>query len=223
MQSPNATRIIMWTRRRAWLVVGLAVVLGGPFTAYLSHQVPLWRRQVLRERRAAAIQSAIQDEPLRISVIEHGLNGPGGGRELHLDPPDKVTLSVDSRVYDWVLPLPIVNVTVTLNSLPKRETRRFVFPRAQLDALRQALIREHFFDLDDSDGEDPHFAKTTIRVGAGNFKKAVDVYSWGEEPVELRERSRALRVLQVVLAGFDDPDLKEMRRRYQKLIDAAGK
>ena len=70
---------IMATGRRTWLVVGLAVVLGGPFTAYLSHQVPLWRRQVLRERRAAAIQSAIQNEPLGISVIEHGtVPGPAG-------------------------------------------------------------------------------------------------------------------------------------------------
>jgi hypothetical protein len=202
------------------LVVGLAVVLGGPFTAYLSHQVPLWRRQVLLERRAAAIRSAIQNEPLRISVIEHG-TVPGAGRELHLDPPDKVTLSVDSRVYDWVLPLGIV--TIGSNPVTTRETRRFVFPQAPLDALRQTLIREHFFDLDDSDGKDPNFAKTTILVTAGKFKKAVDVYSWGEGPEGLRKRSRALRVLQVILAGFDDPDLKEMRKGYQKLIDAAGK
>ena len=77
--------------------------------------------------------------------------------------------------------------------------------------MRQALIREHFFDLDDSDGEDPNFAKTTILVYAGNFKKAVDVYSWGDGLEGLRKRSRALRVLQVTLAGFDDPDLKEVR------------
>lgn len=213
---------MMATRRRTWLVVGLAVVLGGPFAAYLSHQVPRWRRQVLLDRRAAAIQSALQNEPLRISVIEHASNVPGGERELHLDPPGNLKLTIRSTRSGFELPLPIVNMTMGISARPTAETRRFSVSKEQLDALRKALIREHFFDLKDSDGENLNIAKATILVYAGKFKKAVDIYSWANEPQGLREGSRAVRVLQVVLAGFDDPDLKEMRKGYQKLIDAAG-
>jgi len=205
----------MSTTRRAWLVLGLAVVLVAAFTAYLLHQVSL--------RRAAAIDSAIQNGPLRISVIE-GVTGRS--LELHLDPPGNATLRTDSPVSGWDLPLPIVNVTVRLNAVPRRETHRFVVPQAQLDELRKALVREHFFDLDDSYG-DNHLVdrKTTILVYAGDFKKAVELHFLAveDEPERLREPSRALRVLQIMFAWFDDPEMTYLRKWDQKLIDAAGR
>jgi hypothetical protein len=209
---------IMATRRRTWMVLGLAVILVTAYTAFLLQQVSL-------RRRAAAIDSAIQNGPLRLSIIESGGNVPGDGRELHLDPPDKVTLRIHSRGSGWELPLPIVNVPLGINSGPTVETRRFGVAKGQLDELRQALVREHFFDLDDSYGELFAGRRTTVLVYAGEFKKAVELCCFGVkgEPEQLREPSRALRVLQVVLAWFDDPDLNEMRKWNRELIHAAGK
>jgi hypothetical protein len=208
--------VAVWkaTTRRTWLMLGLTVVLVAAFTAGLLHFESL--------RREAAIDSAIQNGPLRISVIE-GVTGRS--LELHLDPPGNATLRTDSPVSGWDLPLPIVNVTVRLNAVPTRETHRFVVPQAQLDELRKALVREHFFDLDDSYG-DNHLVdrRTTILVYAGDFKKAVELHFLAEdEPERLREPSRALRVLQIMFAWFDEPEMTYLRQWDQRLIDAAGR
>jgi hypothetical protein len=187
----------MATRRRTWLVLGLAVLLVAAFIAYLLYQVSL--------RRAAAIDAAIQNEPLTISV---SLNAFRGGWDLEIDAAGNATLKP------------------SFLSARKQKTRRFVVSKAQFDELRKALLREHFFDLADSYGdfivEDG--SSTTLEVYAGDRIKTVRL---GDETPEergrLREPSRALRVLQVILAWFDDPALNEMRKWDQKLIDAAGK
>ena len=191
----------MSTTRRAWLVLGLAVVLVAAFTVYLLHQVSL-------RRRAAAIDSAIQNGPLRISVSCGGGNAQGGDWKLQLDPTGNATLRIDSY--------------------PTPKTRRFVVPKAQLDELCKALQLEHFFDLADSYGEPVQDGSTTtFQVTAGDFSKTVELQflgNWAQDELQrLREPSRALRVLQVILAGFDDPDLNEMRKWNRQQIDAAGK
>jgi hypothetical protein len=200
MQSPNGTGTIMSRRRRAWLILGLAVVLVAAFIAFLLHQVSL-------RRRAAAIDSAIQNAPLTISVSENAFRG---GWDLEVDAAG--------------------NATLKINSFPlgeKQKTRKFVVPKAQLDELRKALQREHFFALDDSYGNKlvDDGSSTTLEVYAGNFIKAVELYSMGveDEPQRLREPSRALRVLQIMLAWFNDPEIKDQRKWNQMLIDAAGR
>jgi hypothetical protein len=191
----------MATRRRAWLVLGLAVVLVAAFTAYLLYQVSL-------RRRAAAIDSAIQNGPLRLSLRIDGGNVTGSGWQLRLDPPG--------------------NATLKINSYPTPKTRQLVVSKAQLDELRKALLREHFFDLADSYGEGVvDGGYTTFQVYAGDLTKTVNLYDLRDRTRDERERlsepSRALRVLQVVLAWFNDPELNEMRKWDQKLIDAAGR
>ncbi len=189
---------IMVTRRRTWLVLGLAVMLVAAFIGYLVNQVSL-------RRAAAAIDAAIQNEPLTISV---SLNAFRGGWDLEIDAAG--------------------NATLKPSSFPPRKpnTRRFVVSTAQFDELRKALLRERFFDLADAyvnlnitDG-----SCTTLEVYAGDRIKTVRMgIDTLEERERLREPSRALRVLQVILAWFDDPDLNEMRKWNQKLIHAAGK
>jgi hypothetical protein len=170
----------MVTRRRTWLVLGLALILVAALTGYLLHQVSL--------RREAAIDSAIQNEPLTISISSGGGNAQGG---------------------DWTLQLDSAGIaTLKINSIPTPYRRRIAVPNAELDELRKALQREHFFDLADSYGE--HVVDggtTTIQVTAGEFSKTVEVQflgNWTHQPERLREPNRALHVMQLVRGCFDE-------------------
>jgi hypothetical protein len=192
--------MIVSTKRRTWLVPGLAVILVAAFIGYLLYQVSL-----RRAARAAAIDSAIQNEPLTISVSLHALRS---GWNLEIDAAG--------------------NATLEPSSFPTRKqtTRRFVVSKAQFDELRKALLREHFFDLANAyvDLNITDGSSTTLEVYAGDRIKTVRLGDeTPDEPGRLREPSRALRVLQVILAWFDDPDLNDMRKWNQRLIDAAAK
>jgi hypothetical protein len=171
---------IMSRRRRGWWVLGLAVVLVAAFAAYLLYQVSL--------RRAAEIDSAIQNGPLAISISEGGGNAMGGDWKLQLD---------SAR-----------NATLKINFVPTPYSRRIVVPRADIDELRNALQREHFFDLADSYGElVADGATTTIQVTAGEFSKTVELHflgNWTYQPERLREPNRALHVVQLVRSWFDE-------------------
>ena len=92
----------MLTRRRTWLVLGLAVLLVAAFAANLLHQVLL--------RRAAAMDSAIQNGPLTISVRMDAANVMGAGWDLQIDAAG--------------------NATLKINSYPTPKTRRFVVSKA---------------------------------------------------------------------------------------------
>jgi len=191
----------MRTRRLFWLVLGLAVVLVAAFTAYPLHPVSL--------QREAVIDAAIQSGPLTISVSYYTGGRPPGG--------------------DWELQLgESGNATLKINSYPTGKTRQFVVPKGQLEDLRKAIEREHFFDLNDSYGQlaedDP---STTLLVSAGQFSNIVRLHSLEnlvrEGPQQLREASRALRVLQMILAWFNDPEIVDVRNWNQRFIDAAGR
>jgi hypothetical protein len=188
----------MAKKRRTWLVAGLAVILIAAFIGYLLHQVSM--------RRAAAIDTAIQNGPLMISVSVNGGLPVGGYWDLHVDPTENATLKIESS--------------------PTPKTRRFVVPKAGLDELRAALLREHFFDLADSYGERVvDGSTTTLQVSAGDFTKTVELNFLGnwvrKEPQRLSEPSRALRVLQIILAWSNDPKLINLRKWDQTVIDAA--
>jgi hypothetical protein len=185
----------MLTRRRMWLVFGLTVILVVTFAAYLLHQVSM--------RREAAIDSSIPNGPLTISVGYGGGRAPRGDWAFQIDPAGNATLKIN------------------LFSAPK--TRQFVVSQVQLDELRQALQREHFFDLDASYGtivDDG--TTTTLEISAGHLTKNVQLdflRDWS--PQRLREPSRALRVLQVILTWVNDPEVVEVRRYNQTLLDRA--
>jgi hypothetical protein len=201
MQSPDGTGTIVSTRRRTWLVLGLAVLLVAAFSAHLLHQESLRREAAID----SAIDSAIENGPLTISVKLEGLHV---GWNLEIDAAGNATLK-DSSI-----------------SARKHKTRKFVVSKAQFDELRKALLREHFFDLADAyvDLNVTDSSCTTLEVYAGDRIKTVRLgIETPEERARLREPSRALRVLQVILAWFDDPALNDMRKWNQKLIDAAGK
>jgi hypothetical protein len=164
----------MATRRRARLVLGLAAVLVVAFIADLLYQVSL--------RRAAAIESAIQNGPLTISAKQFGSMAMGSSWELQVDSSGNATWKNDAY--------------------PTPTTRRFVVTKTQLDELRRALLRERFFDLADSYGERvPDGSTTTLQVSAGDFAKTVELQSlgnWTREPERLREPNRAVRVLEII-------------------------
>jgi hypothetical protein len=185
-------------RRGVGLVVGLAAVLVAAFVGFLLHQVSL--------RRAAAIDAAIENGPLVLSLNDWGGNATGSGWKLQLDAAG--------------------NVTLKMNSYPTPKTRQFVVPKPRLDDLREALQREQFFDLDDAYGQQiVDSSSLTVKVSAGEFSKTVDLHSFvnwvRQEPERLRGPSRALRVVQVVLGWFDDTEMIELRNYDQTLIDAA--
>ncbi len=147
----------------------------------------------------AAINAAIENGPLTISVSESGY---GSSWDLHIDAFGRGT---------W------------RNNFPTQNTRRFVVSRAQVDEFRTVLKREYFFDLADSYGE-PILDTSgfTIQIWAGDLTKSVTLHHLADASgKELREPSRALRVMQVILAWCNDPVMTRFRKSNQRLIDAA--
>jgi hypothetical protein len=170
----------MSTRRRVWLVLGLVVILLTAFAAYLLHRVSV--------QRAASIEAAIENGPLKIAASQMG-DPRAGSWDFYLDPSGNATLKV------W--------------SVRTSKTRRLKVTKAQLDEFRKALKREYFSDLADSYGESVFDGSTTtIEVTAGDFTKKVELRDLENprvsEPEKYREASRAVHVLKIIRGWFDE-------------------
>jgi hypothetical protein len=179
------------TRRRTWLVLGVAVTLVAEFAGYLLHQVSMGR--------AAAIESAIKNGPLTISVSGSGLGS------------------------SWDLDVDTFGNGIWKNHFPTQRSRRFVVSKGQFAALRKAMQREHFFYLADTYGEPIlDTSSTTIQIWAGDLTKTVTLHHFGNGSREkLPEPSRARRVLQAILTWCNDPKIGEFRESNERFIDGA--
>jgi hypothetical protein len=156
-------------------------------------------------RRAAWVQAGIKNGPLTISAKEVGMFAKGFSWSLNVAPTGKAVLEVDA---------------VT------EKTRQFMISQAQLDELREALLRERFFELGDSYGQlVADGSTTTLRISAGDVSKTVELrflMNWvNDEPEKLREPSRAVRVLQIIRGWFDDPEAVDLREYDRIVLDAA--
>jgi hypothetical protein len=98
--------------------------------------------------------SKIRQAPLTIAMSVAGRFGKGHSWYLSVNSAGQAELTVDS--------------------IPDPTRRQFVVAREQLADLRNLLVDESFFGLDDAYGQDvPDGSTTTIAVSLGDVTKAV--------------------------------------------------
>jgi hypothetical protein len=190
--------LAMSRRRLVASVVGLlALVLAA---------LIIWRLHQTTNEREAQIESDVSSGPLTISVSEVRGFSRGFSWKLLVDPTGKAILKIDA--------------------VPTPKHRQFVVPQRELNEFRAVLARERFFELDDSYGDPVVDSSTTrITISAGKSTKTVELLflmNWVQsDPGKLRESSRALRVLQMILGWFNDPEAVDLRKYNRMVLDAA--
>jgi hypothetical protein len=150
---------------------------------------------------------SIRTDPITISMYEGGGGLISGDWNLSVNSAGEAQLTVFSQPTDKT-----VNTKVSSD---------------QLDKLRQLLVRERFFELDDDYGEivlDSGLQAITVTVG--EFSKTVRIHylmNWvNHEPAKLRDPARAVRVGMAIRDWFDDPDAVDSRAYDQKVLDVVG-
>jgi hypothetical protein len=159
-----------------------------------------WHRKAIRH-----VEAQVAKGPLTISASQTGSTTTGSWR-LRVDRTGKAFLKIDA--------------------VPSAKTRQFVVSQSQLDELRQALLRERFFELADSYGQlVPDGSRTTLQISAGDVSQTVELRFFGNwaknEPEKLQEPSRAVRVLQIIRGWFNDPEAAGMREYDRRALVAA--
>jgi hypothetical protein len=123
--------------------------------------------------------------------------------------------------------------TLSVNSAGQAELtisggkrKQFTVPPENLMALRAALAKERFFDLQNQYGEIvPDGGWDTIAITVGDQTKSVRLDFLGNwiksDPAKLREPARALRITTLIRGWFDDPEAFDTRPYDKLAIDAA--
>jgi len=107
--------------------------------------------------------------------------------------------------------------------------RTSVVSREQLDELRNVLIRERFFDLEEHYGECVASGGCRLlSVTVGEYSRTVkldNLMNWvyRDQAARLRDPARALRVWMVIRGWFSDADAVDTREYDKMLLDAAAK
>jgi hypothetical protein len=114
---------------------------------------------------------------------------------------------------------------LTIFSHPTDKTVQLLVSGDKLDELRELLIRERFFELEDDYGEIvPDSGTQAISIVVGGYSKTVRLHflmNWANrEPAKLRDPARAVRVGMFIRDWFDDPDAVDSRAYDQKVLDA---
>jgi hypothetical protein len=106
--------------------------------------------------------------------------------------------------------------------------RPFTVSDEHLQELRKLLIRERFFELGDEYGERVlDGSEDILTITMGQSTKTVRIgflMNWvSSERAKLREPARAIRVWMLVRGWFSDPDVADLRKYDQMVLDAAGR
>ena len=145
------------------------------------------------------VETQVQHGPLTISASESG-STTNGSWKLRVDPAGKASLKIDA--------------------VSAAKTRQFVVSQAQLDELRQALLRERFFQLANAYGEFvPDGGRTTLQISAGDVSQTVELRSLMNGADD--EPSRAVRVLQIIRGWFNDPEAFNFPKWAGIVLDAS--
>lgn len=147
--------------------------------------------------------------------------------------PIAVTVAIDGRfppeVYPWRFDMnPEGKAVLAVKKWRDPIRRELVIPPAEIATLRTALEREKFFTLKNEYGQlVPDGGCTTLSVSQGEKTNTVHIRFLGNwvrsNPEKLQEPARALRVLNIIRAWFDEPEAVDLRRHNQLVIDAAEK
>jgi hypothetical protein len=97
---------------------------------------------------------------------------------------------------------------------------------AQIKELKDTLIQEQFFSLEEEFGQIvPDGSTKSLTINVGEWSKTVRVHFLGNwlmngEKEKLRDPARALRVWMLIRGWFTHPDANDSRVYDQKVLDA---
>jgi hypothetical protein len=114
---------------------------------------------------------------------------------------------------------------LTVFSQPADKSVEFSVSPEKLNELRELLVRERFFELQNDYGEivpDGGTQAITITIGASSKTVRLNyLMNWvTQEPAKLREPARAIRIGVLIRDWFDDSDAVDSRGYDQKVLDA---
>lgn len=117
------------------------------------------------------------------------------------------------------------NAELTIATRPTVTRRQFELSSSQMNDLRSALTTERFLDLREEYGKEIFDGSAaTVSITMGSVTRTVKILhlmsDLNECPEELREPSRALRILLIVRGWFGDEEAADLRQSYRKMIDA---
>jgi hypothetical protein len=171
-------------------------------------QVEAEKQDLLDEfgRRTSPGDDWMRHAPLTISASETGDFSEG----------ESWTLSVNSAG----------DAQLTVGS--QRITQSLQITKQQLDELRDAIIRERFFDLSPRQGQIvPHGHTDTLTITISGYAKTVEIaylMNWAKyDQAKLAEPARALRVWMVIRNWFQHSQAVDLRKYDQMVLDAATK
>lgn len=190
--------MIQMTLLRTILVAAIAV------TAVIAIAAPPKATKPAAPNGPETIPAYIRNNPLTISMSNLA-DSPLG---------KPWTLSVNSAG----------QAELTINFGAKR--KQFTVPAEDLMALRTALAKERFFELQNQYGQlVPSGGWQTITISIGDQTKSIRLDFLGNwtksDPAKLRDPARALRVTTLIRGWFDDPDAIDARPYDKLAIDAA--
>ena len=158
------------------------------------------------DRPQTVAAARVLNEPLTIAASTSGGNATTGRWYLSVNSAGKAELTIDAT--------------------PDRVRREFSISEEQMAALRELLVSERFFELQDAYGElVPDGGIDAITVTIGDESRTVRIHylmNWIEDRKHrLREPARALRVLLLIRGWFDDPGAADSREHHRMVIEAA--
>jgi hypothetical protein len=116
---------------------------------------------------------------------------------------------------------------LTIDSYSGPTTQEFQVSKVQLDELRELLIRERFFGLDDSYGElVPDGSTDSLTIAVGGYAKTVRLLflmNWvNSDREKLREPACALRAWMLIRSWFSHPEVPDSRKYDQMVLNAVA-
>ncbi|WP_425396508.1 hypothetical protein [Aeoliella sp.] len=117
-------------------------------------------------------------------------------------------------------------VHLNIGGYPSDNSRVFQITRGQVEELRDLLIEQDFFALDDEYGElVSSGSEQTMTVTCGEQSHTVKLHflmNWARfEPDRLRDPARAVRVWRLIRDWFDDEEAADLRRYDDMVLNAA--
>jgi len=145
-------------------------------------------------------------------------------------PPLSITTSTEgmfAKGYSWYLTVNPAGEAELICPSP-RIKKRWTISREELTRFRKALETENFFGLKDEYGESVVDGSTqTLTVVLGDKTHTVTIaflMNWvHNDPRQLREPARAVRLFNLVREWFNEPQAVDLRRYDRMVLEAAEK
>jgi hypothetical protein len=152
------------------------------------------------------LDASAYDGPITAKLENDGRFANGSSWSLELDADQTVRLKIGDYSSDT--------------------TRTFKATDIQIEQLRELLLKQRFFELDDEYGQIvPDGSTQRMTIACGDQSHTVQLHfliNWVHgDTSRLREPARAVRVWRYIRTWFDDKEAVDLKRYDDMVLDAA--